>query len=122
MFGRSISTPCRFPCAKELTSCCPCLLQGDRALAAFEVVCPAQLQATTVTYNIAIAACHSAPGEVRLCEQQGFGQAHLRLRAHARCRRCCMHGRKCIWSRHRPDCHRAFLGRPHGSSLIRVMP
>ncbi len=32
---------------------------------AFEEMCPAQLAPAIRTYNTAIAACHSAPGEVR---------------------------------------------------------
>jgi hypothetical protein len=41
----------------------PNMLQGERALAAFQQVCPAQLQPGITAFNMAISAC--APGGVR---------------------------------------------------------
>ena len=61
--------------AADVTGCCPKhmrrgkaylllnMLQGERALAAFQQVCPAQLQPGIKAFNMAISAC--APGEVR---------------------------------------------------------
>jgi hypothetical protein len=72
----------------------PNMLQGERALAAFQQVCPAQLQPGITAFNMAISAC--APGEVRLarlhpghcaCAAQPQHAMHLS-------KLCCVSGRR----------------------------